>query len=209
MPTLEQSPVRPLKKRMIGLAGAALWLVAISAGFSILSLAMIGTPGARFALIAVAIAAAVYLAIGAGAIRALLRLPGVAPPRTSADRLMLRRFAWVGGAEVVAIMVVNGVCAATQHLEAIVPLDLVIVGIHFFPLASIFKVRRYHVMGGLFCAASVLTMALVPSNAQVGAAAAWFVWPTFGCGSSAWVIAALNLREAQRYVRDEKARPAN
>jgi hypothetical protein len=187
---------------MLGLAGAAIWLVAISAAFTILSLIMIGSPIARLVLAGVVIGAIVYVAIGVGIIRAILRSSGAVSPRTAEERLVLRRFVPVVIAEVVAIMIVNGICAATEHLELLVPLDLLIVGIHFLPLARIFRVPRYYVMGGLFCLASVLTLVLVPERAQVGAAAAWFVIPTFGCTAAAWTTAALNLGEAWQSVRD-------
>jgi len=188
---------------MIAMAGAALWLVAISAVFTILSLAMIGTSAARFALVGVAVAAVVYLAIGVGVIRAVLRSPGAIPPRTPEERVVMRRFVWVVIAEVVAIMVVNAVCAITQHLDPIVPLDVLIVGIHFLLLASIFKVPRYYTLGALFCIVSVLTLVLYPASAQVGAAAAWFVLPALGCTPVAWATAAFNLREARQSIHGD------
>jgi hypothetical protein len=59
-------------------------------------------------------------------------------------------------------------------------------------------------MGGLFCAVSVLTLVLVPVHAQVGAAAAWFVLPTFGCTLVAWTTAAFNLREVRQSMPEEE-----
>ena len=72
------------KRRMIGLASAALWLVAIGTAFTIVSLALIGTSAARFALAGVSIAVIIFLAIGIGVLRAVLRSPN-ASART-ADR---------------------------------------------------------------------------------------------------------------------------
>jgi hypothetical protein len=187
--------MRAPKRRMLGMAGAAIWLVAISTVFTVLSLTMIGVPVPRLVLVSVVLAAILHLAIGVGVIRAILRSPGAIPPRTTEDRVMLRRFVPVVIVEVIAIMVVNGICAVTQHLELLVPLDLLIVGIHFLPLARIFRVPRYYAMGGLFCLVTVLTLVLIPVHAQVGAAAAWFVIPTFGCTAVAWATAAFNLRE--------------
>ena len=187
------------------MAGAAIWLVAISTAFTVLSLTMIGTPAAQLALASVVIAAILHLVIGAGMIRAILRSPGAIPPRTTEDRVMLRRFVPVVIAEVIAIMVVNGICAVTQHLELLVPLDLLIVGIHFLPLARIFRVPRYYAMGGLFALVAVLTLVLVPAHTQVGAAAAWFVIPTLGCSAVAWTTAAFNLREAWHAAHEEQS----
>ena len=190
------------KRRLLGMAGAAIWFVAISAGFTALSLTIIGTSFARLVLASVVIATIAYLVTGVGVIRAILRAPGATPPRTAEGRIMLRRFVPVVVAEVTAIMVVNGICAATQHLELLVPLDLLIVGLHFLPLAWIFGVPRYYWTGGLFCLATVLTLVLVPVHTLVGSAAAWFVIPTFGCSAVAWATAAFNLREVWHSVHE-------
>ena len=163
--------MQPSKRRMLGMAGAAIWLVAISTLFTVLALTMIGASVGRLVLASVVIATIAYLVIGVGVIRAILRSPGGVPPRTAEDRVMLRR---------------------------LVPLDRLIVGIHFLPLARIFRVPRYYAMGGLFSLASVLTLVLVPAHAQVGAAAAWFVIPTLGCSAVAWATAAFNLSEATK-----------
>ncbi|HEY2842026.1 MAG TPA: hypothetical protein VGJ09_00185 [Bryobacteraceae bacterium] len=190
-----------LKGRSIWMAVAALWLVAVSTIFTTVSLVMVGTPVARLALIAVIVAVIAYLAIGVGTIRALRRSPGAIPPRTPEHRLMLRRYAYVVIAEVAAIMVANIVCAVMRRVELIVPLDLLIVGIHFLPLASIFRMPRYYTMGALFCIVCLGTVMLIPARVQVGAAASWFVIPTFGCTAVAWATAAFNLREAREYLR--------
>jgi hypothetical protein len=190
---------------MLGMAGAAIWLVAISTAFTVLALITIGAPVPRFVLASVVVAAILHLVIGVGVIRAILRCPGVIPPRTADDRTMLRRFAVVGAAEVIAIMVVNGICAVTQHLELLVPLDLLIVGIHFLPLAQIFRVPRYYFLGGLFALVPALTIVLIPVHAQVGAADAWFVIPTFGCSVAAWATSAFNLREAAKSLSGHDA----
>lgn len=189
------------KRRMIGLAGAALWLVAIGTAFTIVSLALIGTSAARFALAGVSIAVIIFLAIGIGVLRAVLRSPN-ASALTAEGQVMARRFKWVVIGEVAAIMIVNGIASAMQYFQLIAPLDILIVGIHFFPLASLFRVPRYYWMGGLFCAVTVLTLVLVPAHAQVGAADAWLVWPTFGCSLVAWVTAGFNLREVRQSLRE-------
>ncbi len=197
--------MRSSNARLLGIAGAALWLVAVSAGFTILSLVMIGTSAARFVLVGVVIAAMAYVVIGVGMIRTIRRIPAAITARTPKERVILRRFVYIVIGEVVAIMIVNAVCAITQHLELLVPLDVLIVGIHFLPLASLFKVPRYYTMGGLFSLVSVLTLVFVPVSTQIGAAAAWFVIPTLGCTAAAWMTAAFNLREAWQSIHQAQA----
>lgn len=188
--------MRSSKRRIIGLAGAAIWLVSMSAAFTIISIVMIGASVPRWVLPGVVIAAAVYIAIGVRVIRGALRLPGAVPPRSAEERVMMRRFIRVVIVEVIAIMAGNTVFAVMQRLEFIVPLDLLIVGVHFLPLAAIFQAPRYYALGGLFCVVSVLTPLLIPAGTHVGDTGAWYVVPSFGCAVVASVTAAFNLREA-------------
>lgn len=91
------------RRRGIGLAGAALWLIAISAVIVIWSLAAVGAQWSTLVLIV-------------------------------------------------------AVVAATGHFELMPSLNLIIVGIHFLPLAWIFHVPRYYLTGLLFCAVPMITL---------------------------------------------------
>jgi hypothetical protein len=173
-------------------------------GFAILSLAMIGTKVSAGALAMVGIVAAILVARAASVIRENLRLPGPVAPRTPGEKAMLRPFLVVVAAEVVAFAVVNPICAATQHVDLIVPLNVLIVGVHFLPLARIFRVSRYYWLGSLFCGAAVATL-LLPANMQIGEASARFVLPALGCAPAAFAIAAGNLREAKLAVAQWRA----
>lgn len=159
-----------------------MWLTAVSAVFVIWSLVMIGTPLADGVLIGAIAMTGAVIAAGVVVIRAARRLPKRVSPRTPEERATGRRFAWVVGAEVAAFMVVNPVAAVTGHVELIPSLDLTIVGLHFLPLAWLFRVPRYHVMGVLFCAISAATVFSMRADAAVGHALGWYVLPSLGCG---------------------------
>jgi hypothetical protein len=196
--------MRLSRRRITALSGAAVWLIVVGAAFAILSLAIIATPVSLGALAVVGIAAAILIGKAVSIIRENLRLPGPIAPRTPEEKAMLRPFLVVVAAEVVGIAVVNSICAVTQHLDLIVPLDVLIVGVHFLPLARIFRVPRYCWLGLLFCGVSLATL-LVPASTQIGQAGARFVLPALGCAPVAFVIAAGNLREAKRAVAQRRA----
>jgi hypothetical protein len=63
-----------------------------------------------------------------------------------------RRFGWItaieGGAIFLAIVLLNVV----HHPQFIAPVIAIIVGLHFFPLASLFGARVYYATGSLGCA---------------------------------------------------------
>ena len=83
-------------------------------------------------------------------------------------------------------------------LEVVRPAaNLLIVGVHFFPLARLFKVPRYTVLGAVFCIVPASILIGVPSSAQIGDADAWFVLPTAICGAAAIAVAWAGVREAR------------
>ena len=188
------------RRRSIGLAGAALWLVAISLVFVIWSLVAIGTPVAKGALVGTIVLAAAFVVADVAVIRAARSLPVSTAPRSEGEQRMGRQFALVFGAEMVAFAVVNSIIGATGNYELMPSLNLIVVGIHFIPLARIFRVPRYFTTGILFCAISIVTLLVIPKQFPVGDALAWYVVPSLGCGLVASVAAAAGLREAWRDI---------
>jgi hypothetical protein len=184
------------RRRCIGLAGAALWLIAISFVFLTWSLLAIGTPIARWILIGSFVLVAVCIVTSIMLIRAALRLPVSNVPRTPEEQKIGQRFAWVFGAEMLAFAVVNSVLVVLGKYELLPSCDLVIVGVHFFPLAKIFRVPRYNITALLFCVILAVTLLAIPKQFEIGQTIAWYVIPSFGCGLVAIVTAAAGLREA-------------
>ena len=146
----------------------ALWLIAISAGFAVFALVMVHTTAATVTLAARIVVVAALCVTGIGNIRAVLNLPGQLPPRTPDEQRIRRQFTWVVVAEFVAIVVVNVIVGPTDHVILIPSLDLIIVGIHFLPLARLFRVRRYYPLGVLFCVIPVLVLFAVPESLRLG-----------------------------------------
>jgi hypothetical protein len=190
----------PGRRRSIGLAGAAIWLIVISFICGVWSLLVIETPIARLALICTFVLVGALFVVSIIVIRAALGLPVSNAPRTPEEQQMVRRFAWVFGAETLAFVIVNSIVIATGNIEMIVSLDLIIVGIHFFPLARIFHVPRYNLMGLLFCVIPLVTLLAIPKQLEVGYALAWYVVPSLGCGLVALMTAAIGLLEAWQSI---------
>ena len=192
------------KRRIIGMAGGTLWLIAVSAGFAILSLVWMGTPMAKAALVGVVGLVMLLLGINVRAMRAARGIPGALPPRTAEERAIIRNFGYIILAEVVGLAAVNSLCQIYNQYGLMAPLDLIIVGLHFVALARLFQVPRYSVMGWLFCVVPIATMLALPERAQVGHAPAWFVIPSLLCALVVWLTAVANLREIFRLVREQR-----
>ncbi len=190
----------PERRRCIGLAAGGLWMIAISLVFIAWSLVAIDTPTARLVLLGSCVLLGGLILVSIVVIRAALSLPKSIAPRTQVGKQIWRRFAWIVGAEILGFGLVNTILGATNNFELIPSLDLMIVGIHFFPLARLFRVPRYNIMGLLFCAIPIVTLLAVSKDFAVGQALAWFVVPGLGCGFVATVTAAAGLREAWKSI---------
>jgi hypothetical protein len=188
------------RNETVELASGSLWLIAISAAFAMLSLYMIGTPLAMAVLLGAAGAALGLIILSVSVIRAAIRLPARAASTAQPRDRMRRQFIATVVGEVVALGATNVICVATGRVVSIPPLDLIIVGVHFFPLARIFRRPRYYAMGGCFCIVPILTMAMIPSTARVGQASAWFVVPSLVCSLWASATGTIGLMDARRAI---------
>ena len=191
------------RRRTLGLAGGSLWLIVVGGIFAPVSLLMIDTPMARAVLAVVVVLTALLITMDILVFRAALQLPGRLP-RTAEERAIGRRFAVVFWAEAFTIMIVSWICSSTNRSELITPLVLIIVGIHFMPLAWIFEVPRYYITGLGFCGIPALTLLLIPATAQIGHARAWFVVSSLGCSLVALLTGMAGVREARQLVRDSQ-----
>jgi hypothetical protein len=184
------------KAYILGLSIGTFWLIVASTGFS-LPLLLISEvwPRAEWVILfaaVVLIAAALRLLVQAA------KLPKAA--HTEARRQAGRKFAGIVIAEILLIVLVNGVAFYFGLISWLIPLDLLIVGLHFFPLARWFGVPRYHVLGALFCLVSILTLILVPSGAAAGPIIARYLISSLGCAASAWLISIGSMLELQRLL---------
>jgi hypothetical protein len=172
--------------------------------FASVSLLMIDSPITRVMLVGIFAFAALLIAVDILVFRAALQLPG-GLPRTAEERAIGRRVALVFWAEAITIMIVSWICSGTHRPALITPLVLIIVGVHFMPLAWIFKVPRYYITGLCFCGIPALTLLLIREGAQIGHASAWFVVPSLGCSLVALLTGMAGVREAWQSVRDSRS----
>ena len=166
---------------------------------------MIGTRAA-FVSLAVGLAIAIVLLIVSIVLLVRARRERRAiEPAASERRVTMRRFWLVVAAEIVLIAVVNAVSMAAARPTLIVPLDLLIVGVHFLPLAKIFGVPRYYLTGLAFCAVAIVTLVVFPDDARIGHGVSRHVVASLGCKTVAWLTAIGNLNEAFRLLSGDRA----
>ncbi len=169
------------RRRNLGLAGGCLWLIFVGTVYAGWSLLTVRSGPATWLLAGMFLCAAALILFGIAMIRGVLQLPFLHAVSSAGGQKIMRQFGMIVAAEGLAIAAMSIICADNHHGRYIVPLALVIVGLHFLPLAKLFEVPRYYVTGILFCAISVATMLLNPSSAHIGHAQSWIVLPSVGC----------------------------
>jgi hypothetical protein len=195
------------RRRNLGATGGCMWLIVVGTVYTAWSLLEVGSSVATSLLAGISIVAAVSMFFGIAMTRRVARLsflPATSDSYAQGRRLM-RRFGMIFAAEVVAIAVVSVVCMRTHHWRFIVPLAIVIVGLHFLPLAKLFRVPRYYVTGALFCAIPIVTMLSIPASAHIGQSISWITIPSVGCGLVSLATAWVGLNEVRRFVAASRA----
>ncbi|MBJ9990883.1 hypothetical protein [Paenibacillus sp. S28] len=94
------------------------------------------------------------------------------------------RFNIVFAAEGAAIAIAVAVCYAAGRTALIPSVTALIVGIHFFPLASLFRVKFYHLTGALLCLLALATLLFLPVEASFGEAHINAYMSVVGLGSA-------------------------
>ena len=188
--------------RNLGLAGGSLWLIEVGTAFAIWTLFTIHSSLATVLLASVAIAAVALLIFGIRLMLTARRLPHGLVDDPSRRRRIGLRFGIIFAAEAVACWAVAVACLSTHHWKWIVPLQLIVVGLHFLPLARLFDVPRYNLLGALFCAIPIVTILSTASSAHIGHAFSWIAIPSLGCGLVALIIGAAGLDEVQRFLNN-------
>lgn len=102
-----------------------------------------------------------------------------------------RRFGIIVAAEWIGVFAVVRLLTATAHPQLIPATIALGVGIHFFPLGSLFGIRAYHLTGAALCLIALTTSLLVPLTATP---ALWSILPGFGAAITLYVTCAHLLR---------------
>ena len=141
--------------------------------------------------------AAGLVALVAGTV--LLRRRSAALPPSTLDpeeqRQAGRTFGRVNAAQWAAIVLI-AVVLGRLHLDAYTPAAVtVVVGLHFFPLARLFRSPQHHVTGAALVLWGAVCLLLVPRDVLQSTSA-------FGTGAILWTAAAVTLVRSFRQLRE-------
>src|SRR5262249_54001317 len=97
--------------------------------------------------------------------------------------------------------VASSILGAVGQDVLIVPVIVLIVGLHFLPLAPVFNVPLYYVTGALLVLAALVTLVVVPKARTVHGVALWVVIPATCSALILWATAATVLAMGRNILR--------
>jgi hypothetical protein len=183
-------------------AGGMIWLIAITLFFAVydlyfLSLSLVFTIGLGTA------AVAVTFILFARSLRTL-RLAKLLPEEKQINQVKRRKirkgFLVVLIIEIVAFNMAPFVLLYFNHIEYIVPVEILICALHFIPLARIFVMPVYYLLGSIVSVITILTMLLVPASLQIGNLAEIAAIPSLCFIVSNWLTIIYILNDAMKYL---------
>ena len=144
--------------------------------------------------------AAGAIAVGLGALVAgavaLRRRAAVLPPSTlgsEEQRRIGRTFGLVNAVQWAAIIAI-AVVLGRLHLDAYTPAAVtVVVGLHFFPLARLFRFPQHHVTGAVLVVWGVVCLLFVPRDVLQSTTG-------FGTGAILWIASVVTLVRSFRQL---------
>jgi hypothetical protein len=129
------------------------------------------------------------------------KLPAIRSEKATKRGTALRKwFIIIIAIEVAGFNIAPMVLWKFNHLEYIVPVDILITALHFIPLGRIFAMPIYYVHGIILSMITILTMLLVPASFQIGNLVALMAIPSTCFIFLNWIVVAIILKDATKYL---------
>ncbi len=93
-------------------------------------------------------------------------------------------FGIVFASEGILIAVASVICNAINRFDLFFPIMAIIVGLHFLPLASLFEVKPYYLVGTLLCLLAIITLLFVPRKVLLNGQQITAQWVVLGFGAA-------------------------
>ena len=187
----------------LGLSYGNFWLVAAGLGFAILDAFNINTTfqGTLLSVIGILLLGGCLLFFWIRCLRLSYSIPrsSTGSGRISATRRGI--FMGLIALEFIGWGAVNAVIGSHALFDWIVPIDLLVIGAHFIPLAIVFNVPAYLVMGILWIVAVVSVMLLFPSTTILGHVSVWTTIPSLCCVVITWLTSLYLLNTLMKSLR--------
>jgi len=200
---MEMNIIHQSRAAQIGRSSGMIWLVSVTVFFALIDLYFAKlsgffTIGTGIIIFAITI---MLLVRSFETLRLAKRLPAIRSEEVTKRGASLRKwFIIIIVIEVAGFNIAPMVLWKFNHLEYIVPVDILIVALHFIPLGRIFSMPIYYVHGIILSMITILTMLLVPVSFQIGNLIALMAIPSTCFIFLNWIVIVIILRDATKYL---------
>ena len=187
----------------IGRSRGMIWLVSVTVFFALLDLYFAKLPvfftiGTGIVIFAITI---MLLVRSFETLRLAKRLPAIRSEEAAMRGASLRKwFIIIIAIEVAGFNIAPILLWKFNHLDYIVPVDILITALHFIPLGRIFAMPIYYVHGAILSLITILTILLVPASFQIGNLIALMAIPSTCFIFLNWIVVVIILRDARKYL---------
>ncbi len=150
--------------RVKGFSSAVLFLSFFSTVWALVGIGGLNAINKTGLVIVIFLIGIALFLVGFSLSRAARRLPQRAAGQRQGKT---RWFIIVFGAELLLILIAHIILSLVNRLDLFIPATMVIVGVHFFPLATLFRVKVYHLVGALFLVLVIITLLAVPQRLRL------------------------------------------
>ena len=112
---------------------------------------------------------------------------------------MLKWFLIILAIEIVALNITSVVLWKSDHFQYIVPVDILIVSLHFIPLGRIFTMPVYYLLGIIISFIVLLTIIFIPASSRIGNLIAVAAIPSLSFILLNWMVIIYILRDRMKY----------
>ncbi|MEP6899948.1 MAG: hypothetical protein ABI870_15595 [Rhodanobacter sp.] len=144
---------------------------------------------AGYALVALITGVLLWIAIGM--LRRSWYLTAANDPALAVRRSTTRRFLGIFAAEIIAINIAAYALGTHHAVQYLMPIIAIVVGLHFYPLATLFHVPHYHVTATVMTLAGLLGVVVIASS---GPAHATNAFVDAICAATLWVTGVFSWR---------------
>lgn len=103
--------------------------------------------------------------------------------------------------EIIGLNVASATLLGFNHFQYIVPVDILIVALHFIPLARIFAMPIYYILGVIMSLIAILTMLLIPASSHAGNLITIAAIPSICFILLNWIAIIYILSDGMKYLR--------
>ncbi|MDO7908751.1 hypothetical protein Q5741_20405 [Paenibacillus sp. JX-17] len=177
------------KAAVVGAANGVMFMTFFGAIWSAIGIIGSNKVGAPWLLVLSGIVTLTLLIGAISLFRKARNVKNVTTPKEREKRnKMNRKFGMIFGLEGLAIMIASVLCNVFDRFEVFFPIMAIIVGIHFFPLARLFRENFYYGTGIVLSILGIISL-FIPLNTTFGDVSliARYTFIGFGSALTLWV----------------------